>query len=94
MIRINYCLICDHTVNSHEIAMHTEQRGVCMEEGCECLSLETPSREGLGREVERLNNLLDLKTRQYETALRKLDQLHLAGVVDTSEIVYMLENLR
>lgn len=64
-IRMNYCYECGHKASRHEIGMNTPQTGRCLEDGCTaCINLETPSREMLGDEVERLRNTAADKDRQ------------------------------
>ena len=53
-VRAGYCLECRHKAFEHEIAMNTPQTGRCLVAECGCMSLDTPSRDDLGDEVERL----------------------------------------
>ncbi len=54
VVRESYCLVCGHEAFQHEIGMNTPQTGRCLEQGCDCISCDTPSRHDLGEEVERL----------------------------------------
>lgn len=53
-VRMNFCTECSHLAFRHEIGMNTQQRGICLADGCDCHGLDTPSRDELGDEVERL----------------------------------------
>lgn len=69
-VRGDYCLECNHKAFEHEISMNTPQRGLCLVEGCECMSLYTPDREQLGTEVERLLALINTpQTDNFMTAV-------------------------
>lgn len=79
-LKRNSCMECGHDYYRHEVSINTRQRGICLEDGCKCVNPETPCKDEMWDEIERLQ----AENAKLRTALEQADELIMKAAVHST----------